>query len=108
MGDITLNQIKDIVLWLTAFGGGITILVKTVKNTISKAFKPIEDKIDKVDKNSTMNYLVRCMDDIDKGQKVDGVVRKRFIDQYEHYIHDLKGNSYVVEEYERLKRENKL
>lgn len=108
MEDITLNQIKDIVLWLTAFGGGITILVKTVKNTISKAFKPIEDKIDKVDKNSTMNYLVRCMDDIDKGQKFDGVVRKRFIDQYEHYTHDLKGNSYISTEVKRLEREGKL
>lgn len=108
MEDITLGQIKDLVLWFTAFGGGIAIIVKTIKSAIAKGFQPIEIKIDKVDKNATMNYLVRCMEDIDKGNQLDGVSRKRFYEQLEHYEKDLKGNSYIHEEVERLKREKKL
>ena len=108
MEEITLGQVKDWVVWITAFGGGLAIIVKAIKSTIANSFKPLEDKIDKVDKNATMNYLVRCMEDIEHGEKIDGVLRKRFIDQYEHYTKDLKGNTYIVEEYERLKKEGKL
>lgn len=108
MSEITLGQIESILLWLTGFGGGIAIIVKAVKKAIASGFKPISDKIDKVDKNATMNYLVAQMDSIDKGLKLEGVARKRFFDEYEHYTEDLDGNTYVKEEYERLKKEGKL
>ena len=88
-------------------GATITI-VKSVQKVIKSAFEPIETKIDKVDKNATMNYIVARMDEIDKGNKLDGVAKMRFVEQYEHYTKDLKGNTYIHDEYERLKREGKL
>lgn len=108
MNEITLGQIESILLWLTGFGGGIAIIVKAVKKAIEAGFKPVNDKIDRVDKNATMNYLVEVMDKVDNGHKLEGVARKRFFDEYEHYTEDLDGNTYVKEEYDRLKKEGKL
>lgn len=108
MGEITLNQIKDIMLYAVAFGTATWTIVKAVKKAIEKGFAPIHTAINSVDKNATMNYLVARMDEIDNGQKLEGVPRKRFLEEYEHYTQDLKGNTYIHEEYERLKKEGKL
>lgn len=90
----------------------INIKIETLSIDINKKIdrvqETVDEKLDKVDKNATMNYLVARMDEIDKGMKLDGVAKKRFIDEYEHYTKELNGNSYIKEEYERLKKENKL
>lgn len=108
MDDITLGSIKDILIWIVAFGGATFTIIKSIHKAIDKAFLPIEKKIDRVDKNATMNYLVRTLDDVDKNEKMEGVARKRFFEQYEHYTKDLDGNSYIKEEVDRLKKEGKL
>lgn len=108
MDNITLGQIQNILLWAIGFAGATMTIVKSVKKVINSAFEPIEKKIDKVDKNATMNYIVARMDEIDKGNKLDGVSKMRFVEQYEHYTKDLNGNTYIHDEYERLKREGKL
>ena len=108
MSEITLGQIQTWITWTTGFVGGIFIIVKAVQKAIDKGFKPVNDKIDRVDKNATMNYLVEVMDKVDNGHKLEGVARKRFFDEYEHYTEDLDGNTYVKEEYDRLKKEGKL
>ena len=94
--------------WGIGLVGATITIVKSVQKVIKSAFEPIETKIDKVDKNATMNYIVARMDEIDKGTKLDGVAKMRFVEQYEHYTKDLKGNTYIHDEYERLKREGKL
>lgn len=108
MNDITLGQIQNFMVWITGFVGAVFVIVKAVQKAIEKGFKPVNDKIDRVDKNSTMNYLVEVMDKVDKGHKLEGVARKRFFDEYEHYTEDLDGNTYVKEEYDRLKKEEKI
>ena len=79
-----------------------------VKKAIAKGFEPINSKIDKVDKNATMNYLVARLDEADKGNKLEGVAKKRFYEEYEHYTKELNGNTYIHDEFERLKKEGKL
>lgn len=108
MNEITLGQLNNLLIWIIGFCGAIITIVTAVKKAITAGFKPISDKIDKVDKDATMNYLTDKMDEIDKCQKLEGVSRKRFFEQYEHYTGDLKGNTYIHEEYERLKKEGKL
>ena len=109
---ITLGQLSIALVFIL----GLWTSIETITKKISKAFddsldkklKPLNDKLDKVDKNATTNYLVRCFGALDKGEKLEGAYRKRFIEQYQHYTDDLKGNSYIKEEYERLKKEGKL
>ena len=108
MENITLGSIENLLIWIIGFGGATITIIKAVKAAIDKGFQPVQDKIDKVDKNATMNYLVDKMNDIDRGLKLEGVARKRFIDEYEHYTKELNGNTYIKEEYDRLKKEGKL
>lgn len=108
MENITLGQMQNIVVFLTTFAGGLWAIIKAIKITIEKGLKPINDKIDRVDKNATMNYLVSRINDIDNGQALESVSKKRFYDEYEHYKNDLKGNSYIQKEVDRLEREGKL
>ena len=73
-----------------------------INKKIDKVQETLDEKLDKVDKNATMNYLVARMDEIEKGTELDGVARKRFIDELEHYINDLGGNSYILDEAQRF------
>ena len=108
MDNVTLGQIRELLLWITGFGGATAIIVSAVKKAISTGFKPIETKIDTVDKNATKNYLVQTIGEIDRNGSIDGASKVRFYEQYEHYQKDLQGNSYIKDEVERLKREKKL
>lgn len=108
MGDITLEQIRDFVLWIVAFGTATFTIVKAVRSAIAKGFEPIEKKIDEVDKNATKNYLVQQIGEIDRNGYLDGATKVRFYEQLQHYEKDLHGNSYIHDEIERLKKENKL
>ena len=108
MGELTLNQIRDFILWVVAFGTATFTIVKAVKTAIAKGFEPIEKKIDEVDKNATKNYLVQQIGEIDRNGYLDGATRVRFYEQLQHYEKDLHGNSYIHDEIERLKKENKL
>lgn len=106
MNDITLGQISNIMLWVIGFGTATFIIIGAVKKAIASAFRPIDKKIDNVDLNSTKNFLVRCIADMDR-HEIDSVTRMRFYEQYEHY-QKLGGNSYIKDEVERLKKEGKL
>lgn len=106
--NITLGHIATGLVFLLGIWGSVEAIGKKVSKVFEEQLKPLNDKLDKVDKNATMNYLVRCFGDLDKGEKLEGAYRKRFIEQYQHYTDDLKGNSYIKEEYERLKKERKL
>lgn len=108
MGEITLNQIRDFFLWIIAFGTATITIVKAVQKAIDKGFMPIEKKIDKVDMNATKNYLVQQIGEIDRNGYIDGATKVRFYEQMQHYEKDLKGNSYIKDEVDRLKKEGKL
>lgn len=108
MSNVTLQQVWDFMAWFIGFGGATMAIVKAVKTAIEKGFKPINEKIDRVDKNATMNYIVSQMHEIENGTKLDGVSKMRFYEQYQHYTEDLHGNTYIHDEFERLKKEGKL
>lgn len=115
MENLTIGEVSILIAFVVALITGVKFLLAEIKKALDIALKPTNEKIDdlnkkvdKVDKNATMNYLVRCIDDIDRGNGLDKTARKRFIEQYEHYIKDLNGNTYVKEEFDRLKSEGKL
>lgn len=107
MGDITLNQIKDLMLYIIAFGTATATIVKAVKKAISSGFEPINKKIDQVDINATKNYLVARISELKNGEKLDDVQVERFVEQYDHYL-KIGGNSYIKLEVEKLKNQGKI
>ena len=114
MENWTLGGINAFLIFGITFIGTLGGVYALLKKLLTAILKPVNVKLEtltidmnkqlsKVDKNATMNYLVRCMEDMEKGAVLEGVARLRFIEQYEHYV-AIGGNSYVKEEYERLKK----
>ena len=106
MDNITLGQISNLMVWVLGFGGSTIAIITAIKKAVASAFKPINSKIDNVDMNSTKNFLVRCIADMER-HEIDQVTKMRFYEQFEHY-QKLGGNSYITSEVERLKKEGKL
>lgn len=107
MSEITLGQIQSLMLWGIGFVGAIITIVKAVKDAVNKAFEPLNKRMDEIDLNATKNYLVQTLADIDRNGYADGVSKARLYEQYEHY-QKLGGNSYIKDEFDRLKKQNKI
>lgn len=103
----TLESIGTWAIWIVGFGAAVWTIIKAIRSAIQQGFKPIGEKIDKVDMNATKNYLVSVLDDVKSGRQLNDISRQRFHEQYQHYI-ELHGNSYVKVEVERLIKENKI
>lgn len=113
MEGITLGQIQGFFVFIIGLFGATGTIIKAVKSAIAKGFEPIEKKIDEVDKNSTKNYLVSVISQVDRDGYIDAASKIRFYEQYEHYTKPVKegglgGNTYIHDEVERLKKEGKL
>lgn len=113
MENITIGEINAFLVYIVGLGGVLLTVYNTVKKGIDKGFKPINDKIDKVDMNATKNFLVARISEIKSGAELDDISKERFIEQYDHYIKPkaeggLGGNSYIKLEVEKLKQEGKL
>ena len=107
MNEITLGQIQTWMVFGIGFVGAILTIVKAVKDAVNKAFEPINKRMDEIDMNATKNYLVQTLTDIDRNGFVYGVSKARLYEQYEHY-QKLGGNSYIKDEFDRLKKQNKI
>lgn len=106
--NITLGHIATGLVFILGIWGSVEAIGKKVSKVFEKQLKPINQRLDKIDKNSTMNFLVRCFGDIDKGEKLDEATKLRMFEQYGYYINELKGNTYIHDTYERLKKEGKI
>ena len=113
MENITLGQIGGAVAFLVALISGVGFISarvqKAVQNAlhdqmgnIDKRFDTLEAKMQSVDMESTKNFLVSVLTEMDKGQWVDEIERERFWEQYEHYS-KIGGNSYIKRKVEELK-----
>ena len=116
---LTLEQISIAVLFIVGLIGGIKYLKKELETFLKKMledqFKEVNDKLDgmqdslnKVDKQTCKNFLVRYLADIERGQTLYDSEKERFWEEYEHYTDDLGENSFVKEWVKRLQREGKL
>ena len=117
MEKITIGQIAVALAFIVALWGSI----ETISKKISKAFdasldkklKPLEDKIDKIEKkvndvdmNATKNFLLARIEETKHGG-IDDITRMRVLEQWEHYK-SLGGNSFITGELDKLKKEGKL
>ena len=118
MEQITLGEIGIAVAFLVALISGLGYLVTQVKKWITKLleqqFQEIYDRIDNlqkqmeiVDMESTKNYLVGFLSDVEKGAMIDEIQKERFYEQYEHY-QKAGGNSYIKQKVEQLQAKNYL
>lgn len=102
MEDITLGQISNVLIFISAFIASLTAIVVAIKKVLDKQLKPLNDKMDKLDINQCRNYLVDFLADIEQGIKKDETQIKRAYEIYDHYSKDLHGNSYIHDKWIKL------
>lgn len=78
------------------------------ENPILKELAEIRKDIRLLDEATCKNFLVRCLADSEKGNKLSDVEVERFWEQYDHYINELHENTYIKEWTESLKKEGKI
>ena len=119
MQDLTLEQISMAVLFIVGLIGGVKYLKNTIRDGIKKLledqFKIVNNKLDSMKKainvldvQTTKNFLVRYLADIEREDIIYDSEKQRFWEEYDHYINDLGENSYIKEWVEKLKEEGKL
>ena len=118
MENITLGQIAAGIAIIAAIVGGYKALQKNIREGIqqivAEALKPVTDSInqinsrlDKVDMESTKNFLVRCLSDVEKGERMTETEAERFWEQYEHYT-AAGGNTYIKNKVEDLREQGRI
>lgn len=106
MKELTIGQAAAGVAFLVALIGGWIQLKKwttqAIKDVLKEELKAIKtdisdlhDEILKEDKEKTKNFLVSMLADIERGNEWGDIERQRFYEQYDHYVKDLNGNTYI-------------
>ena len=99
---MTEEELIKIIGGIAGLISSITIICVFCRKVINKGFEPINNKIDKLDKNQCMNFLVSYLADVEKGVKKDDAETRRAYEVYDHYVKDLNGNSYIHDKWTRL------
>ena len=118
MEQITLGEIAVALTFVVGFVSSIGYLKKNLVDwmgaAVGKELKPLsermsalEERMTEVDKESTKNFLVARITEVERGDERSEFARQRFSEQYDHYIKG-GGNSYIKDRVEKLKGEGKI
>lgn len=106
MENITLGQISAflglIAGIITSLGVIIHFMQKSLKKALKNELNPISTQIKELDVSQCKNFLVRFLADVEQGNELDKVEIERAYEIYDHYINDLKQNSYIHNRWESL------
>lgn len=125
--NLTLGEIAIALAFIAGLYASIQQIKKVIKESLEKVveeslgqtldekFEATNKKLDemqasitKLDVYTTKNFLVRYLADIERGEVIFESEKQRFWEEYDHYIDELKENSYIKEWVARLKEEGKL
>ena len=108
---IDLLAVKDVIIGIAAVISALGVIWLFMKKyfdkMVGKITGPIINKIDVMDKNQCMNYLTEFLADVKNEVHKSEYQKARAHDVYEHYIKDLKGNSYIHEQWEMYMKERR-
>ena len=118
MEDVTLKWIADNIEFLLVFCAGIYAVYRGIsrgiRRMLEEEFKALNKRIDDIegrtkilDMETTKNFLVRYLADIEKGAIMAEIESQRFWEQYEHYLR-MEGNSYIKEWVAKLQKKGWL
>lgn len=99
MENITIGQINaflGILAGIITSGSIIIVFIqKSLKKLIKNELEPISSQIKNLDVSQCKNFLVGFLADVEQGNELDKVELERAYEIYDHYINDLKQNSYI-------------
>lgn len=106
MENITIGQINAFLGVLAGIITSSSIIIvfiqKSLKKLIKNELEPISTQIKDLDVSQCKNFLVGFLADVEQGNELDKVELERAYEIYDHYINDLKQNSYIHNRWESL------
>ncbi len=116
--NISLGQIAGIITFLSVFISAIAGLIAFFKSFMAKILKPIDQKIERLEKVSTANrnnielelikmFLVNFINDTEEGNSKSPIQKQNAFELYDRYL-SLGGNSYVHDRWKKLLKEGKI
>jgi len=104
--NITIGQINaflGILAGIITSGSIIIVFIqKSLKKLIKNELEPISTQIKNLDVSQCKNFLVGFLADVEQGNELDKVEIERAYEIYDHYVNDLKQNSYIHNRWESL------
>lgn len=89
-------------LQLGAVITALTTITLVLKKQLTKDVKDLGNIIKEIDYNNCKTYLTDFLSDVRSGEPKSDIQRQRACEIYTHYIQDLKGNTYIKTEWEKL------
>ena len=106
MEDITLGQIRDVVLFIVALAGGIGGLYALLMKGIKKLLQPINDELTHEKMSRLKSDLTTLMCLAENGV-ISNEQKMLAHEEYDEYVQN-KGNSWVHDKFESLHKEGKI
>jgi hypothetical protein len=101
-----MRNLFDLIIYVAAIlGAAATItgfIVKWLDKKLNDIINPLKTQIHKMDVKECRRFLIDFLIDVEKGIEKDEVQWKFAHDVFDHYINDLKENSYVKDKWERV------
>lgn len=95
-------DIIDLIIKISSLIVAVGIIVAN----INKIFSPIYKKITELEKNQCKNFLVDFLVRLENKEKITDSQINRAYEVYDHYINDLKGNSFIKDKWEKFMDNN--
>ena len=106
MDNITLGQIKDIIVFIVALTAGIGTLYGLLMKGIKKLLQPINDELHNEKMKRLKSELTTFMYLAENGT-LSNEQKILAHEDYDEYIQN-KGNSYIHDKFEKLNKEGKI
>jgi len=101
-----MNNFFDIIIYASSvLVATVTItgfIVRWIDKRLKVMIEPLKTQIHKMDVKECRRFLIDFLIDVEKGIEKDEVQWKFAHDVFDHYINDLKENSYVKDKWERV------
>ena len=107
MEQITLGDIGAWLGFLALLIGSCGTIFAGMKKVMEKLFSKQTAQLNRIDLESTKNFLVNVLSAAERGEQMTEIQRIRVREQYDHYA-AAGGNSYIKDWYGRLKTDGKI
>ena len=101
-----MNKFFDFVIYISTILTSASVITGVVVKWLDKRLKtmlePMKIQIHKMDVKESRRFLIDFLIDVENNIRKDEVQWKFAHDVYDHYIKDLKENSYVKDKWERV------
>lgn len=101
-----MKSFMDFIIYAATFVGSVAtvsgIITRIFNKKITAIIEPVKKQLHKMDVKECRRFLIDFLIDIEHGVDKDEVQWKFAHDVYDHYINELKENSYVKDKWERV------